>query len=207
MWLPRTFRRWRYGAIEWFNDGDRFGKALVLLTVLLAVGFLALTPRSTTHAPFLRPSEGPIQAGSPQIPSQNRDGGYRFSYPSTWNLREEGARSRVESPSGDVVLSFGVSFTDGLGDVTTRMVRALPGSHHEIGTNRQRIAGAPAFLRSGITRNESKGLIRYLAIAIDGGSRRYTILITVPASGDPEELLSTVERIVASFGISSRPFI
>jgi len=109
----------------------------------------------------------------------------------------------VASPSGDVVLSFGVTFTDGLKDVTTRMVRSLPATQHEIGTNRQRIAGAPAFLRSGMTRDESGRAIRYLAIAIDGDSRKYTILITVPARGDPEQLLATVERIVTSFGISN----
>lgn len=209
-----TVREWRYAAIDWLrrrDAGQRFGiGALVVISAIAVVVFVAMAPRSTTSTHPLDIPRSPERPQSPPLPFLNQVGEYWFAYPRAWDLTEEGSLSRLQSPSGNVVLSFGVSFTDGLERVTTRLVGSLGGvreAGETIGTSRQRIAGAPAFLKSGMTRDETGRLIRYLAIAIGGGSRTYTIFITVPARTDPEQVLSRVERIVTSFGASNESFV
>jgi hypothetical protein len=208
--LRPTLRRWSDSAADWlyqrkFAEPIIFGVCLVVSAALVAGAFL-MTSASTTRAPPADVSESPKRPERQPIQFVNQAGGYSFAYPQTWDLTQEAAVSRLESRTARIVVTFGVSFANRLERVTTRMVRSRFGPTGEgkmIGTGRQRIAGAPAFLNSGMTRDETGRPTRYLAIAIDGDSRTYTILITVPAHADPEMVLTPVERVVTSFETSS----
>jgi hypothetical protein len=182
----------------------------MVASVSILVAVFVTTEPSTRSAPSPNLSASPA---SPEGPEQqqpvrftNHAGGYLFSYPDAWQLTKEGDFSRLESPTGRIVVAFGVSLADRLELVSKRLVRSRFGPAGEgriIGITRQRIAGAPAVLNSGLTRDETGRLIRYLAIAIDGDSRAYTILITVSGRADPEHVLRTVEEIVTSFEASN----
>jgi hypothetical protein len=218
MRLRRTVRRWRYAAIDWFREGDLQQRAaigvlvVVAATVLAGVGVVALNPTTTSapRTPSLDIGETHEGPPSQHTSFSNRVGGYGFAYPQTWNVTVSGSFSRLENPSGDVVLSFGVTLTDGLESATRRLVHSLIGTGGKgrvIGVDRQRIGGAPAFLRGGLTRDEIGRPIRYLAIAIDGDSRTYTLLVTAPADVDPERVLAPVEEIVTSFETANESFL
>lgn len=217
MRLRRTLRRWRFAAIDWLYEREPaemfvFGLFVVAAMVAIVVRFFVMSPTSTVgSAPPLDIRNGSEGSRSePAVRFLNQAGGYHFAYPEAWDLSQEGKLSQLESPNGNIVLSFGVTLDDNLARATTHLVRRLAGPPREekvIGTSRERIAGSPAFMRGGMTRDETGTSIRYLAIAIDGDDRTYTISITVPAHVDPENVLSTVESIVTSFGTTQPDLI
>ncbi len=206
-----SLTRWTRAAIDWvYNRSDRetvIIGALVLVAVI-SLGIALLTRSSTTNTP---PSDIRDRADQPRlIRFTNDSGGYRFEYPETWEIRQEGSLSRLQSPNGRILLSFGVTHAHGLDTAASRLASSLsvsPGRSESIGTSRESIAGARALLKSGTTLDPTGRPIRYLAIAIDGRSITYTISITVPSHADPEQVLLDIERIVSSFGASGGSFV
>jgi hypothetical protein len=210
MGLRRRLGRWRLSAADWYYERKSAQTfilgAVMVVSVSIGVVVLVTTPSSTPTPPPANISDSPEEPEQQQpVRFMNHAGGYVFEYPDAWQLTHEGDLSNLESPTGRIAMAFGVSPAGRLELVSTRLLRSQFGPTGEgklIGTKRQRIAGAPAVLQSGLTRDGTGVLIRYLAIAIDGDSREYTILITVSGRSDPARVLRTVEEIVASFETS-----
>jgi hypothetical protein len=185
--------------------------------ILLGVGFLvvAAIPILIIVATAGRPAEDDLAGLSPpgeETPPNpvhfanltNVGGGYAFSYPSTWVVSEAGTSTELESPSGDIVVTFGLGTALGLEAESARLLEsaAVPGEDMElIGTSRELIGGSPSFLASGTSTDETGRRVRFLAIAIRGEPSNHTISIVVSAGLDATQVLSRVERIVGSFEI------
>jgi hypothetical protein len=209
--IRRAARRARNAALDWLLDHDPFE------LILLALGFLvvAATPILIIVATAGGPSEDDLADISPpgeEAPPNPVDvanltnvaGGYAFSYPSTWVVSEAGTSTQLESPSGDIVVSFGLGTALGLEAESARLLEsaAVPGDDLAlIGTSRERIGGSPSFLASGTSTDETGRRVRFVAIAIRGEPRNYAISIVVSAGLDATRVLSRVERIVGSFEI------
>jgi hypothetical protein len=207
----RAARRAGHAALDWILDHDPFE------LVVLAVGFLivAATPIIIIVATAGAPSEEDLFGLPPRSEEARRNlddlrnltnaaGGYAFSYPSAWVVSESGTSTRLESPSGDVVVSFGLGTSRGLEGESNRLLDSapVPGLNQElIGTTRERIGGSRSLLTSGMSTDETGRRVRFLAIAIQGEPRNYAISIVVSAGSDPQRILQRIERIVASFEI------
>jgi hypothetical protein len=179
----------------------------IILILLLLIGpsifvVMLITEDAPTDA---RSSTPPIvEERATSVGYTNWEGGYGFDYPSNWEAIEVGTLSRLESPSGRIVMTFQVGAPGTLRAVSDRLVRSLHGNattRELIGTRWQRIGGAPSLLVSGIGEDETARRIRFLAITVRGQLHNYEITIVVPAASDPGRLLPRLEEIVSSFDI------
>lgn len=181
---------------------------------VLTIGLVIVAAAPFMVVMFASPSTSPddlpvgvdqIQQAPPGVVDYtNIAAGYGFSYPSTWDLNQVGSSARLESPGGDTVVSFRSVAADGLGGASEGVIEAMPGSvtsQELIGTTREQIAGSPSLLTSGTATDELGRPVRFLAIAVRGDVRTYSITIAVPAGSDPSRVLPRVERVVASFEI------
>jgi len=179
--------------------------AIGLLIVAAAPFMVVMFTTPPTPQDDLPVGVDQIQRAPPGVVDYtNIEGGFGFSYPSTWELIGAGSSVRLESPGGDTVVSFGSVAADRLDAASEGVIEAMPGagaSQELIGTTRQRIGGAPSLLTSGTATDESGRPVRFLAIAVRGDVRNYAITIVVPAGSDPSRVLPRVERVIASFEI------
>lgn len=191
---------------DWFELQDPpelFLLAFGLVVVLVAFIFVLLPSEDTPTSAASR-----IQPSAEERPMlvayTNRQGGYGFEYPLNWETSKAGTLSRLESPSGRIVMTFQTSAPGTLGAASDRLVRSLDGNattRQLIGTRRERIAGAPSLLVSGIGETERARRIRFLAITVRGQLHNYEIVIVVPVGSDPGRSLPRLEEIVSSFDI------
>jgi len=201
--------RIRYGYRE--NAPQLFG--LILCSLFAACGFLIVASLGQHSEPGIAhaPAPGPPPVSAPRGPlvHTNLLGGYTFTYPRTWTVEEEGAETKLASPDGGTVLSFGSGATLQVGDGggehpgDQELLRSL-GSIAEpsvLGSAWQQVAGHRSFLVSGTAHNPVGRSIRFVVIAIPGERPRHTISIVVPAHSAPSRMLPRLERIVASFDI------
>jgi hypothetical protein len=189
-------------VLDWFDARDAI--QLTLLVFLAASIMIVLLV--TEDAPTDPRSEvlSPVEQPPPLVGYTNRDGGYGFDYPSSWDANSAGTLTRLESPTGRIIVTFDVAAPGTLRAVSHRLVGSLHANakaHGLIGTRRERIAGAPSLLASGIGEDATGRSIRFVAIVVGGRSDNYEISIVVPAGSDPSRLLPPLEHIVSSFDI------
>jgi hypothetical protein len=159
------------------------------------------------HAPA--PGPPPVSAQRGHLFHTNLLGGYAFTYPRTWTVKEEGVDTELASPDGETVLSFssGETIHIGHGGGEHPGDQDLLGSLGSIvepsvlDTAWEQVAGQRSFLVSGTADDQLGRSIRFLVIAIPGDQPTHTISITVPANSTPSRMLPRLERIVASFDI------
>jgi hypothetical protein len=202
--------RIRYGYRE--NAPQLFG--LILCSLFAACGFLIVAslgqhsePGGIVHVPA--PGQPPLSAPRGPLVHTNLLGGYTFTYPRTWTVEEEGAETKLASPDGGTVLSFGSGATlqvgDGGGEPAgdQELLRSLGsiGEPSVLGTAWQQVAGHRSLLVSGTAHDPVGRPIRFLVIAIPGDRPTHTISIVVPAHSAPSQTLPRLEPIVASFDI------
>jgi hypothetical protein len=159
------------------------------------------------HAPA--PGPPPVSAQRGHLFHTNLLGGYAFTYPRTWTVKEEGVDTELASPDGETVLSFssGETLHIGHGGGEHPGDQDLLGSLGSIvepsvlDTAWEQVAGQRSFLVSGTADNQLGRSIRFLVIAIPGERPTHTISIVVPAHSAPSQTLPRLEPIVASFDI------
>lgn len=155
------------------------------------------------------PGSPPVSAPRGPLVHTNLLGGYTFTYPRTWTVKEEGAETKLASPDGGTALSFGSGATlqvgDGGGEPAgdQELLRSLGsiGEPSVLGTAWQQVAGHRSLLVSGTAHDPVGRTIRFLVIAIPGDRPTHTISIVVPAHSAPSQMLPRLEPIVASFDI------
>lgn len=131
-------------------------------------------------------------------------GGYRFIYPRTWDLRDEGELTRVTSLDGTIHLSFGPRPSGEHGLSSSPLLGPFdPELSHErvIGSRWERIGGSRSLLIGGTATEATGRRVRFLDISVGAEPQDYAITIVVPFRSDPEEVLPKVEKIVSSFEI------
>jgi hypothetical protein len=191
--------------LDWFDTQDpRELFVLALGIVVVLVVAIIVLPTSEDGRTDARPNPPPLVEERPtSVEHTNRQGGYGFDYPARWDAMKSGTLSRLESPNGRIIMTFEVG-APGTLNASDRMVESLGGNvtiHELIGTQRERIAGAPSLLASGIGEDETGKRIRFLAISVRGQLHTYEISIVVPVGSEPRRLLPRLEEIVSSFEI------
>jgi hypothetical protein len=164
-------------------------------------------PGGSVHVPA--PGRPPLSAPRGPLVHTNLLGGYTFTYPRTWTVEEEGAETKLASPDGGTVLSFGSGATLQVGDgggepaEDQELLRSLGsiGEPSVLGTAWQQVARHRSLLVSGTAHDPVGRPIRFLVIAIPGDWPTHTISIVVPAHSAPSQMLPRLEPIVSSFDI------
>jgi hypothetical protein len=211
-WVSRMSSRIRYGYRD--HAPPLFGP---IVCSLLAAGVLLIAaslgqdikPGRIVHLPVPAPESHPSPAQRGSLVHTNLLGGYTFTFPRTWTVEDEGAKTELASPDGETVLSFVSGEALQVGDGGSEhpgdqdLLRSL-GSIAEpsvLGTAWQQVAGHKSFLVSGTADDSVGRSIRFLVIEIPGERPTHSISIMVPAHMAPSRLLPRLERIVASFDI------
>jgi hypothetical protein len=169
-------------------------KAAVGLLLTGAVAAWLLT------RPVTRPLERPLTLGTRLY--VNAEASYEFRYPAAWNLREQGTTSRLTSPDGETVLSFGQGAEGSLDEASDRFLESFQESYEDVDLGagqRQAIGGNPSIVVSGTGTNNAGVRIRFLAITVRGREQNYAIAVFTAATSDPDQVLPPVQRIVDSF--------
>ena len=202
--LRRTLREWWFACSDPLRNLDPDKRLLIVLVIvgMAGAGLIVITapsPSTPLKGPSLNLPDAPQQPETKIASFTNGAAGYGFRYPAAWNIVERGAATQLASPTGKIMLSFGVSSADALARVARRLVRLNFSTVESIGTSRERIDGARAFLSAGLTQSQIGPSTRFLAIAVDAEPGSYTISVVVPAHANPDRVLPKVERIIASF--------
>ncbi|MBI4259579.1 MAG: hypothetical protein HY658_03340 [Actinobacteria bacterium] len=139
----------------------------------------------------------------PSLPRfTNEAAGYSFAHPEGWTATSEGTASKLTSPGRDLIVSFGLAPAGTLEQVSRKAVAQLSRNYRDaqfFGSEREEIAGRPAFLVAGRGENAAGVPIRFMAIALGGPGGRHVIYVFSAEGADPAEVLPTVEGIVGSF--------
>ena len=196
-----TATRRSHPARDWIGDPYRdralwyFFACLIVTVVLLVVADSVDRPDSTDQAQ----TEGSLARG--YVEHVNRGGGYRFIYPQTWRLRDNGRTTRVTSPDGTIGLSFRPR-PEGERGLSPSSLRPFdPELTHErvIGSRWELIGGSLSLLVGGTATEASGRRVRFLEISVGAEPHDYAITIVVPFASDPAKVLPRIEAIVSSF--------
>ena len=195
-------------VLDWIDDRDPTQLFVSIAGCLLIVGSTVFVILAASPEPPIERLIGPTgwihQPTQSAVAYRNPAGGYGFTYPASWELIESGERTRLESPSGGVVLSFGIGTSGGLRATTSRLTGSLVGSPSDqelIGSRQDVIGGSRSLLTSGIAESLYGRPVRFLAVAIQGEPDNYGISIVVPLGSNPSRLLPILEGIVTSFEV------
>jgi hypothetical protein len=195
-----------------------FVLGVFLISIVLAVTVMSWGDRPDRPASIL---SGPRTIDQVPQPIQetvedpvhiNSVGDYAFTYPPAWDVAQAESLTRLESPSGDIVMSFGLGSPGDIATSSNRLLSSIldeegndPSSNQRlIGTTWERIAGSRSLIVSGMTTDATGRSMRFLAITVRGVPRNYSISVLVPARSGPTRILSTIEEIVSSFEILSK---
>ena len=188
----------------------------LLVPATLAVVATSLIDRSEPSTPIASiptgtaPTERPIEEPEEgTVAHVNGSGDYAFAYPSAWEIEETEGVTRLESPNGDIVVSFEPGASGDIARASGRLVRSILGVEGSdllagqalTGSTWERIDGSRSFVVSGVTEDPTGRSMRFLAITVRAVSRNYAISVLVPAGSDPTRVLPTLEAIVSSFDV------
>jgi hypothetical protein len=194
---------------------------LVTLGVLLVPVALAVVATSLIDGPE---ASAPIASNPPgtdtnqrpigepdtgSVAHVNSTGDYAFAYPSAWEIEEAEDVTRLESPNGDIVVSFEPGASGGIVTASGRLVSSILGVDRAAsvagqaltGSTWERIDGSRSFIVSGVTEGPAGRSMRFLAITVGAEPRNYAISVLVPEGSDPTKVLPTIEAIVSSFEV------
>jgi hypothetical protein len=217
--LGHGISHWARGVSKLIHDrapAIPFVLGVFLISTVLAVTVMSWGDRPDEPAPILSVPGTVDQVPPPQETVEdlvhiNSVGDYRFTYPSAWDVQQVESRTRVESPSGEILMSFGHGSPGDIATSSNRLLSSIldlegndPRSNQRlIGTTWEQIASSRSLVVSGMTTDATGRSIRFLAITVPGVPRNYSISVLVPARSDPTQILSTIEAIVSSFEILS----
>lgn len=189
------------------------------LTVLLLMTFTGDDGSSDTPPSFFRtpgatavassspdsePTEDPaVFATDPQV---NREGGYSFDHPPTWEVVTDGTVSTITSPKEDVVIRLGFAPQGSLPSAATELSNLVRSSYDvlRMGPPRQgTIGGASALVFGGRANNDDDTEMRFEVTTIKGPAKEnYAITVfTYPDLGQRFELI--IDEVIASFAIGA----
>ncbi len=136
----------------------------------------------------------------------NRAGGYSFSYPSNWKVRNDGSTSVITAPGSEQIVSFGTAPDGPLRRAARRFLSKVVRAYEDptlSAAELQTIDDHRALAVAGEAVNETGIDIRFLTVTVAGGRGNYGIAVYTNAAADPTETLPTMQAILDSFRIRS----
>jgi hypothetical protein len=204
-----SLSEFRENALDWVHA---YALALTLAGIaLFTVSVVAVLIADTagesnrpTFPEIVEPASPPPQQEQDVVEYVNATHGYGFTYPATWNIREDERLTRLESPNGRIRVVFRPGASGDLEVASGRLVESLTeitSNEQLIGMTREQIDGSRSLLVSGTATDDAGERVRFLAITVRGEPQNYAISIFVPRRSDPVRVLPRIEEIVASFDV------
>ncbi|MGH3911350.1 MAG: hypothetical protein ACRDRM_11030 [Pseudonocardiaceae bacterium] len=132
----------------------------------------------------------------------NTTGGYRIEVPDGWTSTQDGRTTKVKSPEGDTLITFGLGRTGPLPVAATLFFQQVGGGYDNVQVfppEGKKIRGLPALVDGGMGTNDKKEQVRFLAISVENAPTNYGITVFTSAGSDPKTVLPEVNRVVDSF--------
>lgn len=152
-------------------------------------------PREQGSAP-------PAASPSPGLLGHTNDeAGYTLDYPASWELAEEVTTSRVASPDGTAIVSFGLGANGSLDDASDRFRASLEDIYEDLeitSTETVQLGGLPGRSIAAEATNEDGVRIHIQAVTVAASDRNYAISAFTAEDADPD-VLGLVQQIVESF--------
>ncbi len=132
----------------------------------------------------------------------NQRGRYLFYHPPDWEVKDEGTVSRVTSPGGETLVTFGLGPEGDLEAAETAFVTELQNQYRGVDLQAlevQQVGPNPAVSVAGTGRNNEGVRLRFLAITVGVGGRNFSIGVFTAANSDPQKVVPPSQEIVNSF--------
>ncbi|MGH4024012.1 MAG: hypothetical protein ACRDRV_05445, partial [Pseudonocardiaceae bacterium] len=132
----------------------------------------------------------------------NTAGGYSIQVPDGWTSTQDGRTTKVKSPEGDTLITFGLGRTGPLPVAATLFFQQVGGSYDKVQVfppEGKKIRGKQALVYGGIGDNDKKERVRFLTISVENAPTNYGITVFTAAGSDPKTVLPEINRVVESF--------
>lgn len=132
----------------------------------------------------------------------NTAGGYRIDVPDGWSSTQDGRTTKVKSPEGDTLITFGLGRTGPLPVAATLFFQQVGSGYENVQIfppEGKKIHGQQALVYGGIGTNNKKAKVRFLTITVENAPTNYGITVFTAAGSDPKKVLPDVNRVVDSF--------
>jgi hypothetical protein len=164
-------------------------------------------PGGTGAAPVERPpaSEGSSELGAFRVYRDERTG-YRFSYPSDWEVSATEEITRLVDAAGGTTVSFRTApsgsiegFSERLMDILANRYGQLDLVAREEGETSQ---GEPFLVLGGKATDIDGSSVNFMIVTIEGPDRNRAITVRFSADSDLLDFSSSIQRIAGSFTTS-----
>ncbi|MGH2631131.1 MAG: hypothetical protein ACRDHI_11325 [Actinomycetota bacterium] len=212
---------WRYfQRLEWeakpIKHRHRVGRwirrflvavlAVIVVALLGLVGFLLVDNRTLEGSLFDLAGDAPAPTepalGSTLVRHENAEGGYAFRHPSGWAVVDRSTGTELSSTSEQVSISFEVTSEPRIGVAAESIARTFSGGWTDVVVEplqSRKVAAFDAISISGTGTDDSGRALRFLVIAVEGGTRNFAIRVVVPREYDPSATQPQIEEVVSSF--------
>lgn len=133
--------------------------------------------------------------------------GYRFSYPSGWEVSVSEGITRLADATGEVVISFRTAPSGSLHDFSERLVGILASRYAPLDLvvrdDAETPRGEPSLVLGGRATDTDGSPINFMIVAIEGPDRNRAVTVRFSADSDLLDVSSWVRRIAGSFTIST----
>ena len=133
--------------------------------------------------------------------------GYRFSYPSGWEVSVSEGITRLADAAGEVVISFRTAPSGSIHDFSERLVGILASRYAPLDLvardDAETPRGEPSLVLGGRATDTDGSPINFMIVAIEGPDRNRAVTVRVSADVDLLDVSSLVRRIAGSFTISA----
>ena len=132
----------------------------------------------------------------------NAAGGYSIQVPDGWTSTQDGRITKVKSPEGETLITFGLGRTGPLPVAATLFFQQVGSGYDNVQVfppEGKKIHGKQALVYGGMGTNDKKLQVRFLAISVENAPTNFGITVFTSAASDPKTVLQEVNRIVESF--------
>ncbi|MGZ8631400.1 MAG: hypothetical protein ACXWZF_10620 [Actinomycetota bacterium] len=208
-WEAKPIKR-RHQVGRWIRRFLLAILVVVAIALLGLVGYLLYRNRSIEGSLWDRIAAdsaavdaADAAAGPPVfVRHENAEGAFAFRHPANWTVVDRSTGTELSSTSEGLSISFEVTSDPRIGVAAESMARSVTGGWTgvELEPRQRRAVGAfEAVSVSGVGTDGAGRGVRFLVIALDGGTRNFTIRVLVSRDYDAAAVLPGVEEVVASF--------
>ncbi|MGH3903877.1 MAG: hypothetical protein ACRDTE_06780 [Pseudonocardiaceae bacterium] len=132
----------------------------------------------------------------------NPTGGYRIEVPDDWSSTQDGRTTKVTSPEGDTLITFGLGRTGPLPVAATLFFQQVGSGYDKVQVfppEGKQIGGLSSLVYGGVGTNDKNARVRFLVITMENTPTNYGVTVFTQAGSDPKAVLPDVNRVVDSF--------
>jgi hypothetical protein len=160
----------------------------------------------------IAPGERPSAAGGPREEFgavrvyRDERTGYRFAYPSNWEVSASEGVTRLVDAAGEVDISFHTAPSGSIEDFSDRLVGILASRYAPLDIvtreNAETPQGEPSLILGGEATDIDGSSINFVIVTIEGPDRNRAITVRFSADSDLLDVSSSIRQIVGSFTAS-----